>query len=138
MAPVRSPILLLEDDRIDAMTIQRALRELHVTDPLVLAEDGEEALDYLRNPDNPRPHLVLLDLNMPRMNGIEFLHVVKKDEVLRQLPAVVLTTSDQDQDKVNSFKLGAAGYMLKPVDYRRFVETMRTINSYWTLSRLPP
>jgi len=79
----------------------------------------------------------LLDLNMPKMNGTEFLKIVKKDELLKKIPVVVLTTSSQQQDVVESFKLGAAGYMVKSVDYGKFVETIRTINLYWTLSELP-
>jgi len=131
------PILLVEDDQVDAMTVKRALKELHVTNPLTHVENGEEALDHLRNPASERPCIVLLDLNMPRMGGIEFLQVIKHDEVLRVVPVVVLTTSDEQQDKVESFSLGVAGYMAKPVDYHQFVEVMRSINTYWTLSEMP-
>lgn len=131
------PILLVEDDQVDVMTVTRALKELHVTNPLVQKENGEEALAYLRNPANTTPCIILLDLNMPVMNGIEFLRVVKHDEVLRKTPVVVLTTSEEQQDKVNSFNFGVAGYMAKPVDYRQFVEVMRSINTYWTISEMP-
>lgn len=130
-------ILLVEDDQIDAKTVQRALRELHVLNPLVHVENGEEALAYLRNPANDRPCLILLDLNMPIMGGIEFLQAAKADAALRRYPVVVLTTSEEQQDKVNSFNLGVAGYMRKPVDYRQFVETIRSIDAYWTVSELP-
>lgn len=131
------PILLVEDDQVDAMTVKRALKELHVTNPLTHVENGEEALDHLRNPASERPCIILLDLNMPRMGGIEFLQVIKHDEVLRVIPVVVLTTSEEQQDKVESFSLGVAGYMAKPVDYHQFVEVMRSINTYWTLSEMP-
>lgn len=131
------PILLVEDDQVDVMTVTRALKELHVTNQLVQKENGEEALAYLRNPANTTPCIILLDLNMPVMNGIEFLRVVKHDEVLRKTPVVVLTTSEEQQDKVNSFNFGVAGYMAKPVDYRQFVEVMRSINTYWTISEMP-
>lgn len=131
------PILLVEDDQVDVMTVARALKELHVTNPLVQKENGEEALAYLRNPANTTPCIILLDLNMPVMNGIEFLRVVKHDEALRKTPVVVLTTSEEQQDKVNSFNFGVAGYMAKPVDYRQFVEVMRSINTYWTISEMP-
>jgi CheY-like chemotaxis protein len=127
----------MEDDQIDAMTVKRALKELHVTNPLVHVENGEAALAHLHDPESERPCIILLDLNMPLMNGIEFLQVVKRDEVLRRIPVVVLTTSEEQQDKVNSFDLGVAGYMAKPVDYRQFVEVMRSINSYWTISEMP-
>ena len=84
---------------------------------------------------NERP--ILLDLNMPRMNGIEFLRIVKADPALRRIPVVVLTTSREEEDKLNSFDLSVAGYMLKPVDYQKFVEVVKTIDLYWTLSELP-
>ncbi len=131
------PILLVEDDRVDVMTVRRALNDIRVSNPLVTLENGEEALKYLRNPESKKPCIILLDLNMPIMNGIEFLQVVKHDEILKRIPVVVLTTSEEQQDKVNSFDLGVAGYMAKPVDYRRFVEVMRTIDAYWTISEVP-
>ncbi len=131
------PILLVEDDRIDVMTIKRALKELNVTNRLDVTGNGEEALTYLRNPENENPCIILLDLRMPRMNGVEFLGVVKRDETLKRIPVIVLTTSREEQDKVDSFDLGVAGYMVKPVDYQQFVEAMRTIDLYWTLSELP-
>ena len=131
------PILLVEDDKVDVMTVNRALKEIKVTNPVVNLENGEEALKYLRDPGNVKPCIILLDLNMPIMNGIEFLEVVKHDALLRRIPVVVLTTSGEQQDKVNSFDLGVAGYMAKPVDYRQFVEVMRTIDAYWTISEMP-
>ena len=131
------PILLVEDDQVDVMTVTRALKEIHVTNPVVSRENGEEAIAYLRDPDSEKPCLILLDLNMPIMNGIEFLQVVKNDDELKRTPVVVLTTSEEQQDKVNSFDLGVAGYMAKPVDYRQFVEVMRSIDAYWTISEMP-
>lgn len=136
MKSTTQPILLVEDDQVDVMTTRRALKEIHVANPLVVCEHGEEALDYLRNADE-LPCIVLLDLNMPVMNGIEFLRSVKEDVRLRRIPAVVLTTSEEKLDKERSFDLGAAGYMPKPVDYRNFVDIMRSIDRYWTLSELP-
>ncbi|HEY89569.1 MAG TPA: response regulator [Thermoflexia bacterium] len=132
------PILLVEDDRVDAMTVRRALRELKVANRLDIARDGEKGLAFLRNPENELPCVILLDLNMPCMNGLEFLNVVKQDGLLKRIPVVVLTTSREEQDKVASFNLGVAGYMIKPVDYRQFVEMVRVIDLYWTLSELPP
>jgi CheY-like chemotaxis protein len=131
------PILLVEDDQVDTMTVTRALKEIHVTNPLVHLENGEDAVNYLRDPQKEKPCIILLDLNMPIMNGIEFLQVVKNDSKLRCIPVVVLTTSEEQQDKVNSFNLGVAGYMAKPVDYRQFVEVMRSIDAYWTISEMP-
>ena len=131
------PILLVEDDSVDVMTVRRAIKELGIANPLEHVENGEEALVYLRDTNHERPCLILLDLNMPVMNGLEFLHVVKTITELKSIPIVVLTTSDEQQDKVDSFELGVAGYMSKPVDYQQFVEIMRTIDAYWTLSESP-
>lgn len=130
-------IMLVEDDQVDTMTVRRALKELHVTNPLEHVENGEEALSYLRNPANPQPCLILLDLNMPIMGGLEFLQIAKKDDELKGIPVVVLTTSEEQEDKVESFQLGVAGYMRKPVEYPNFVEMIRTIDAYWTISELP-
>jgi len=128
---------LVEDDRVDVMTVERALKDVEVTNQLVCTGNGEEALEYLKTENNKKPCVILLDLNMPKMNGIEFLKIAKADDALRSIPVVVLTTSKTAQDVVESFKLGAAGYMVKSVDYRKFVDTVRTIDLYWTLSELP-
>ncbi len=137
MKITNKPILLVEDDQVDTMTVIRALKEIHVTNPLVHLENGEEAVRYLQDAQSEKPCIILLDLNMPIMNGIEFLHVIKHDDKLKCIPVVVLTTSEEQQDKVNSFNLGVAGYMAKPVDYRQFVEVMRSIDAYWTISEMP-
>lgn len=131
------PILLVEDDRVDAMTVQRAMKTIHVTNRLVITNNGEEAMVWLKDPTNDLPCIILLDLNMPRMNGLEFLELVKHDAQLKTLPVIVLTTSKDELDRVKSFRLGVAGYMVKPVDYMQFVDVIRTINMYWTLSELP-
>jgi CheY-like chemotaxis protein len=131
------PILLVEDDTVDAMTVKRALRDLKVGNPVAHVTDGEEALGRLKDQAKPKPCLILLDINMPRMNGIEFLKAVKADAVFQHIPVVMLTTSTNDRDIIQSFHLSAAGYMVKPVDYKQFVETMRTIDTYWRLSRMP-
>jgi len=129
--------LLVEDDDVDAMTAKRALSDLRITNPLVHAANGEQALRYLRDENNKKPCLILLDLNMPKMNGIEFLKTVKVDNGLRKIPVVVLTTSRNEKDIVESFELSAAGYIVKPADYKKFVEAIRAINLYWALSELP-
>ena len=131
------PVLLVEDDQVDAMSVTRAFNEIQLTNQLIHVENGEEALDYLRGHANDTLCIILLDLNMPIMNGIEFLQVVKRDDHLKRIPVVVLTTSEEQQDKVNSFNMGVAGYMTKPVDYRQFVEVMRSIDAYWTISEMP-
>ena len=131
------PVLLVEDDSIDAMTVRRAFKDLKLANKLTHRINGEEALTYLRGPDMEMPCLILLDLNMPRMNGIEFLKVIKQDDNLKRIPVIVLTTSNEECDVIESFKLCVAGYIVKPVDYKKFVEAIRTIDLYWTLSELP-
>lgn len=133
----KKPILLVEDDTVDQLTVKRALKDSKVTNELFIVNNGEDGLAFLRTEDNQEPGIILLDLNMPRMNGLEFLKVVKKDDSLNQIPVVVLTTSNEESDKLESFKLGIAGYMTKPVDYMQFVEVVKTINGYWTLSEFP-
>lgn len=130
-------ILLVEDDLVDIMTIKRAFKDNKITNPIHVCKNGLEALEFLQKSSNRRPSIILLDINMPKMNGIEFLEVIKKDEDLKSIPVVVLTTSKAEQDKMESFNLGVAGYMIKPVDYLQFVETVKTIHLYWTLSELP-
>jgi CheY-like chemotaxis protein len=137
MKVANKPILVVEDDAVDVMTIRRSLKDIHVTNPVVQQENGERALSWLRDPANEKPCIILLDLNMPVMNGIEFLQVAKNDEQLRRFPIIVLTTSEEQQDKVDSFNFSVAGYMAKPVDYLQFVEVMRSIDLYWSISEMP-
>ena len=131
------PVLLVEDDSIDAMTVRRAFRDLKLSNTLTHRINGEEALEYLREPGAAIPCVILLDLNMPRMNGTEFLKVIKEDDRLKSIPVIVLTTSNEECDVVESFRMCVAGYIVKPVDYKKFVEAIRTIDLYWTLSELP-
>jgi len=138
------PVLLVEDDPVDVMTVQRAFRKNNITNPLFVVGNGEEALAYLRHEGPygdvatyPRPGLILLDLNMPVMSGTEFLKVIKMDADLRSIPVLVLTTSHEERDRVESFDLGVAGYIIKPVEFEKFVEAVRVIRMYWTLSELP-
>jgi len=130
-------ILLVEDDRVDSMTIRRALEEVEINNRLDTVSNGEEALAYLLSAENDLPALILLDLNMPRMNGMEFLRTVKSHAGLKKIPVVVLTTSRAEQDISASFEFGAAGYVVKPLDYREFIEAVVTIARYWQLSELP-
>ena len=131
---VEKPILLVEDDRVDVMAVKRSVRELEIRNPLVVKSNGEEGLAYLNDGENPLPALILLDINMPKMNGIEFLQAIKQVDRLKRLPVIVLTTSQEDQDRFESFDLGASGYMLKPVDYEQFVDIIRSIYDYWSRS----
>ena len=130
-------ILLIEDDDVDAMTVRRALKDLRTAHTLIRSANGEEALDYLRTQSNKKPCVIFLDLNMPRMNGIEFLKIMKADPELRKIPVVVLTTSRNEKDILDSYEMSVAGYVVKPADYKKFVDAVRIINQYWDLSELP-
>lgn len=129
-------ILLVEDDRIDAITVKRVFKKLDITNPLIICENGEEALSWLEEPDNELPGLILLDLNMPRMGGLEFLKILKKKEKYQMIPVVILTTSADPNDRKESFKNAASGYMLKSVDHKEFIETFSCIKNYWKISEL--
>ncbi|MGK2963115.1 MAG: response regulator [Gemmatimonadaceae bacterium] len=131
-------ILLVEDDEVDVMNVRRAFERNNVSNPLFVAGNGIEALEILRNGTVPRERrLILLDLNMPRMNGIEFLHELRSDPDLAATPVVVLTTSNDDQDKIDAYNLNVAGYLLKPVTFSSFCERMTALNKYWTLVEMP-
>ena len=136
-------VLLVEDEPADAHLVRLALKESKVYCRLFHVFDGEEALKFLRTekqPDNgsSRPDLILLDINMPRMNGKEFLTTIKAEEKLAAIPVVVLTTSDAERDIVASYKMGAAGYITKPVDIEQFIDAIRQLDNYWfTLVKLP-
>lgn len=130
--------LLVDDDEVDVMNVRRAFAKAHITNPLFVAHDGIEALEMLRADRFPcERRLVLLDLNMPRMNGIEFLRALRADPALHGTPVVVLTTSDDERDKVDAYDLNVAGYLLKPVTFASFVEIMAALNKYWTLVEMP-
>ncbi len=133
----KGSILLIEDDQIDAKTVERALKDLKIEDTLVHVENGEEALAYLKNKNTPNPAIILLDLNMPKMSGLEFLKIAKNDTEICSIPVIILTTSKEEHDLKNSFDLSVAGYMVKPIEYDVFVEKMGTILSYWATSELP-
>ena len=132
------PVLLAEDDSVDQQAVQRAFKQLHITNPLVIANDGEEALSYLKDTANKKPCLILLDLKMPKMDGLELLGQLKADDCLRRIPVVVFTTSKEEGDKARSFDRSVAGYIVKPPTHEQFVDALRTSDLYWTLSELPP
>lgn len=138
-APDRSlNLLLVDDDDVDVMNVRRAFSKANLTNPLFVASDGVEALRMLRDGSVPAARrLVLLDINMPRMNGIEFLRELRADELLRSTPVVVLTTSSADEDKMDAYELNVAGYMVKPVTFPTFVDVMATLNRYWTVVEMP-
>ncbi|MBW4569479.1 MAG: response regulator [Tolypothrix carrinoi HA7290-LM1] len=136
-------ILLVEDDEVDVMNVQRAFKKINITNPVYVATNGIEALSMLRSSNGEPPQvpaarrLILLDLNMPKMGGIEFLVELRSDPQLKPTPVVVMTTSNQDQDRVEAYNLNVAGYILKPVTFGNFVELMATLNNYWTLCEMP-
>jgi CheY-like chemotaxis protein len=136
-------ILLVEDDEVDVMNVRRAFKKGGVTNPLFTASNGLEALNMLRGQRGqnsvvpPTRRLILLDLNMPKMGGIEFLKVLRADPELMSTPVVVLTTSAEDRDRVQAYNLNVAGYLLKPVTFEPFVQTMAALNTYWTLCEMP-
>lgn len=131
------PILLVEDDKVDALTVKRAFKDLNIPNNLVFAYNGEEALEYLLDSEKVNPCLILLDINMPKMNGIEFLKEFKKHESINYIPVIVVTTSRDEEDKIELFNLSVSGYMIKSLEYNKFLRTIEVIKSYWTLSELP-
>jgi two-component system response regulator len=133
-------ILLAEDNPDDVKLTMRALKKANVLNEVVVAQDGTEALDYLFGTGkyagrdvNQKPQVVLLDLKMPKVDGLEVLQRIRADERTRLLPVVVLTTSSEDKDRVSSYKLGANSYVRKPVDFNQFTEAVRQLGLYWLL-----
>src|SRR5687768_14957058 len=135
-------VLLVEDDPGDVLLIREAFEDNKVHNRLHVASDGVEAIEFLRkqgeNVGAPTPDLVLLDLNLPRMDGREVLAEIKADEDLRSIPVVVLTTSKAEEDVLRSYKLHANAYVTKPVDFERFIEVVRQIDEFFvTVVKLP-
>ena len=131
-------ILLVEDDEVDVMNVKRAFKKNNIANPLFVAANGVEALEQLRQGAIPRDRrIVLLDLNMPQMNGIEFLRELRRDPELNLTPVIVLTTSNDERDRIEAYNLNVAGYLLKPVTFGNFCETMAALNKYWALVEFP-
>ena len=134
-------ILLIEDDDIDVMSIKRILKKKSIVNELVVAKDGIEALDILRGSNGTEkispPKIILLDLNMPRMNGLEFLEEIRNDEILQSSIVFVLTTSNSDEDKCNAYKKNIAGYILKSNISDQFMEAITMLNLYWKIVEFP-
>lgn len=131
-------LLLVEDDDVDVMSVKRAFRKLKIANPLHITRDGLEALAALRNPGQiPRPTLVLLDLNMPRMNGLEFLEEIRKDSELKKLVVFVLTTSEADEDLCAAYQQNVAGYIVKSDVAKDFMEVIALLDHYWRVVELP-
>lgn len=128
-------ILLIEDDNIEIMKLQRTVSKLELKHKITQAKNGEEALEFL-NSDDRLPDIILLDLNMPRMSGIEFLEILKKDNALRYLPTIVLTTSENRADLLECYKIGIAGYVIKPLKYEDYESKLNKVLDYWNINEL--
>lgn len=145
MSPIEEKllnILLVEDDSVDVMNVQRAFVKNNITNPLHIAFNGVEALNMLRGSNgkpklNPSPRIILLDINMPKMNGLEFLRELRNDDDLKSVSVFVMTTSNDDQDKIEAYNLNVAGYILKPLSFEKFVNAVAVLNSYWKLCEQP-
>lgn len=140
MSPTQTiNLMAIDDDDLDIENIRRALKRGGIMDPLFTARDGQEALRMLRSGEVPRERLVLLlDLNMPGMSGLEFLDELRADQGLSSLPVVVLTTSNEETDRVKAYDRNVAGYLLKPLQFERFVELMRAMHAYWGMVQFAP
>ncbi|MGE3109402.1 MAG: response regulator [Phycisphaerales bacterium] len=137
------PILIAEDDSLDVKNIKRSFADNRVLNPLYFVGNGEEALAFLRGEPPydgparaPQPGLILLDLNMPRLSGLEFLSLYKADPALRHIPAVILTTSDEETDLARSYEIGIAGYIVKPIEFASLVDVIRTFDLYWSICEI--
>ena len=128
-------ILLLEDDTIEIMKLRRTILSLGLNHKVIEARNGEMALKILFS-NGELPDVILLDLNMPKINGLEFLKILKKDEKLKFIPTVVLTTSSNDKDVLECYKMGIAGYIIKPLKYKDYVSRIDRVLSYWSINEL--
>ncbi len=128
-------VLLIEDDMIEVMKLNRAKNSLNLNHNIIEANNGEEALKILEDRDN-LPDIILLDLNMPKISGIEFLKILKADDTLKYLPTIVLTTSSNERDLLECYKIGIAGYVLKPLKYEDYVSKIEKLLAYWGVNEL--
>ncbi|HCQ12175.1 response regulator [Flavobacterium sp.] len=128
-------ILLIEDDTIEVMKFNRVIKTLGMNHKIIEANNGEEALSILKDKEII-PDVIFLDLNMPKINGIEFLQILKADDYLKYIPAIILTTSNNHKDVLECYKIGIAGYVLKPLKYDDYVERVRKMVEYWSTNEL--
>lgn len=131
-------ILLIDDNPDDAGLTIRTLKKNNLGNHLIHLEDGQDALDFLFNEENRMPKLILLDLKMPRVDGIEVLRKLKSDEKKRSIPVVVLTSSKEEKDIVEAYKLGVNAYIVKPVDFDQFVKAVTQVGLFWVVLNQPP
>jgi CheY-like chemotaxis protein len=128
-------ILLIEDDAIEVMKFNRVLKTIDFNHKIIEANNGEEALEILKEKEII-PDIILLDLNMPRINGIEFLGILKQDPVLKYIPAIILTTSNNHTDILECYKIGVAGYVLKPLKYDDYIDRIKKLLEYWSVNEV--
>jgi two-component system, response regulator len=131
-------ILLVEDNADDAELTIRTLRKNNLANNLVHLMDGQEAIDFLFAPTNPMPKLILLDLKMPRIDGLDVLRIIKNDAALKVIPVVVLTSSKEDRDVIESYQLGVNAYIVKPVDFNEFIEAVAQLGLFWCVLNQSP
>lgn len=129
-------ILLVEDDEVDVMNLKRAFKKNNIQNELFVAGNGVDALDMLRTAIVASPRIIILDLNMPKMNGIEFLEILRKDEKLKSISVFVMTTSNEDSDKIDAYNLNVAGYILKPLSFEKFITSVATLDNFWSLCEM--
>ena len=137
-------VLMAEDDEHDVVATKRAWKKHHIANPLYVVSNGEDCLDFLRQTGKygdpstaPKPGILLLDIKMPKMDGLTVLKHIREDETLRHLPVVILTTSKAEEDRFRGYELGANAYIVKPVGFENFSEAVKTISLFWQLVELP-
>jgi CheY-like chemotaxis protein len=135
-------ILLVDDDEVDCMNVQRAFKKNNISNPLTIAHNGVEALDLLRGTNGSSkmdaiPRIILLDINMPKMNGLEFLREIRADKDLHNISVFIMTTSNDEKDRFEAYNHNVAGYIIKPISFEKFVTAVSTLNSFWQLCEQP-
>jgi CheY-like chemotaxis protein len=135
-------ILLIDDDEVDCMNVQRAFKKSQIANPLTIAHNGIEGLDLLRGTNgaakvSPLPRIILLDINMPKMNGLEFLKELRADKDLHSISVFVMTTSNDEKDRFEAYNYNVAGYIIKPISFEKFVAAVSILNEFWQLCEQP-
>jgi len=135
-------ILLIDDDEVDCMNVQRAFKKSQIANPLFIAHNGLEGLDMLRGTNGaqkltPIPRIILLDINMPKMNGLEFLKELRADKDLHTISVFVMTTSNDEKDRFEAYNYNVAGYIIKPISFEKFVSAVAILNDFWQLCEQP-
>jgi len=144
MSETKKQILLVEDDNNDAELTIKALKESNIANQIIRVEDGEEAINYLKcegkyqSRQNLHPALILLDLKLPKINGLEVLKTIRGNAALKYIPVVVLTSSREEQDLIRSYELGVNAYVVKPVDFQKFALAIKELGIFWLVINIPP